>query len=63
MQRGLLEVLMGKQPLAMKVTDFPIRKEALELQIAYQKAFLRIVGPDGQCGVGRRPRWAVLAIR
>jgi len=50
-ERGLLEVLIGKQPLAMRVVDFPVSEEAFELQQQVQQAILKMAGPDGKLQV------------
>ena len=43
MLRGLVELLTGRQPLAMKVTDFPVSKEGIELQLAVNRRLLVVL--------------------
>jgi hypothetical protein len=44
MQRALTDVLTGTRPLRMSVTDFPVSKEAMELQEKVQTAILNAIG-------------------
>jgi hypothetical protein len=41
--RGLVELLTGRQPLAMKVTDFPVSEEGIELQLAVNRRLLVVL--------------------
>jgi len=42
-QRALADVLTGQTPLAMRVTDFPVSQEAMELQQRVQQGLLDVV--------------------
>jgi hypothetical protein len=53
--RGLVELLTGRQPLSMKVTDFPVSEEAMRLQMEYQRAMLEALR-EGRMVIQMRPR-------
>src|SRR5262249_50295289 len=53
--RGLVELLTGRQPLSMRVTDFPVSEEAMQLQIEYQRAMLEALR-EGRMVIQMRPR-------
>lgn len=49
----LLQVLAGKQPLAMSIKDFPVNEEAADLQVKAYRAFAESVDKDGAIRVKR----------
>lgn len=46
-ENAICKVLTGETPLAMRVVDFPVSAEALEMQMQCQAAMLRMIGQDG----------------
>lgn len=46
-ENGVLDLLAGRAPLAMRVTDFPVSPEAMAQQMEYQRAMVDALGPDG----------------
>ena len=53
--RGLVELFTGRQPLSMKVTDFPVSQEALAAQTEYHRAMAEALR-EGRVVVQIRPR-------
>lgn len=55
-ENALCGVVTGQTPLAMRVVDFPVSTEAMEMQMQFQAAILRMVGAEGKIQVTVVPR-------